>query len=144
MIISLELGVLLSVVGAVLGSVATSLIYRIPRRISWWEGRSFCVHCQQPLAPRDLIPILSFLWARARTRCCQKGLSWSYLWVELGSIGVCWWVVAMYGRSFDTLFWGVVAMAFMMLWWIDIDNSNNCYLYCNSKLERYTKISEGP
>ncbi|WP_127958391.1 prepilin peptidase [Serratia microhaemolytica] len=44
--------------------------------------RSYCDHCQQRLQIKDNIPLLSFLWLRGRTRCCQQAIPYYYPVVE--------------------------------------------------------------
>ncbi|HSH18091.1 MAG TPA: prepilin peptidase [Candidatus Saccharimonadales bacterium] len=34
------------------------------------RGRSMCTHCKHPLAARDLIPVVSFLWLGGKCRYC--------------------------------------------------------------------------
>lgn len=69
--------------GAIAGSVANAIIYRIPRKLSWFSGRSICPHCEHPLAWYDLVPLVSFLGLRGRCRCCGKNIGWRYFGVEL-------------------------------------------------------------
>jgi prepilin signal peptidase PulO-like enzyme (type II secretory pathway) len=41
-------------------------------KLSITRGRSMCVHCHHELAPRDLVPVLSYLMLRGKCRYCQK------------------------------------------------------------------------
>lgn len=67
-----------AVLGAVLGSGLNCLSFRMARGLSWSSGRSGCVHCGHPLAPKDLIPVLSFLLLKGRCRYCGKKISLRY------------------------------------------------------------------
>lgn len=71
------------VFGAMFGSVANALIYRLPRNISWAKGHSICPHCKHQLKALDLIPLLSFLGLRGVCRYCKKNIGWRYFLVEL-------------------------------------------------------------
>ncbi len=46
-------------------------------------GRSMCEHCGHTLAPKDLIPLLSWLSLSGKCRYCSAKLSWEYPVVEL-------------------------------------------------------------
>jgi general secretion pathway protein O len=90
--------------GAIVGSFLNVVIYRLPvlLKIRWqqeallqlaqplseiprfnlWLPHSYCPHCQHPVAARDNIPLLSFLWLKGKARCCGKRVSWCYPLVE--------------------------------------------------------------
>jgi leader peptidase (prepilin peptidase)/N-methyltransferase len=40
--------------------------------LSITTGRSMCTHCHHPLAAKDLIPVVSYLWLRGKCRYCGK------------------------------------------------------------------------
>ncbi len=70
------------------------MIYRLPRmltqtaddeRITLSTPGSSCPQCRQPIAWRDNIPLLSFLWLSRRARCCQAPIAWSYPLTELAT-----------------------------------------------------------
>ncbi len=50
----------------------------VAERGSIWRGRSACVHCGHRLAPRDLVPVLSWLMLRGRCRYCTQAISVRY------------------------------------------------------------------
>jgi leader peptidase (prepilin peptidase) / N-methyltransferase len=66
--------VILVVLGLCLGSFVNALIWRIrePKAPSIAKGRSMCTHCKHELAPRDLIPVVSYVMLRGRCRYCGK------------------------------------------------------------------------
>ena len=78
-------------VGLCIGSFLNVVIHRLPMGQSIMDPpRSTCPHCGEPLAARDNIPLLSYLWLRARCRHCQAPISLRYPIVELlgGAMGV--------------------------------------------------------
>ncbi|MCS6829495.1 MAG: prepilin peptidase, partial [bacterium] len=77
------IGLVVFIYGAVVGSFLNVLIYRLPRGLSIVKPRSHCPSCKTELHARDLIPLLSFLWQRAKCRYCGARISWRYFWVEL-------------------------------------------------------------
>lgn len=78
----------LLVLGGIVGSVLTAVIERLPTRRSLVAGRSACPRCGTTLAPRDLIPVVSFLVLRGRCRACRSAIPRWHLAVELGAIGL--------------------------------------------------------
>jgi prepilin signal peptidase PulO-like enzyme (type II secretory pathway) len=70
------------VIGLTLGSFATMLSYRLPRRLSIiWPG-SHCPVCKTPLRPRDLVPVVSWIVQRGQCRYCGTFTGWRYVSIE--------------------------------------------------------------
>lgn len=69
------------VLGAVLGSFINVLVIRM-REASSILGRSHCVHCQMPIRPRHLVPIVSWLLLKGRCADCGKRIHFQYPLVE--------------------------------------------------------------
>lgn len=76
-------GFIVFTLGAIAGSAANAFIYRLPRNISWFVGRSQCTHCKHELHVLDLVPILSYLFLGGSCRYCKKPIGIRYLAVEL-------------------------------------------------------------
>ena len=76
-------------VGSFLGVVAE----RWPKGTPFVLDRSRCPHCQHVLGPRDLVPLLSWLAARARCRYCGARLSIWYPAVEIAALALAAWAV---------------------------------------------------
>jgi leader peptidase (prepilin peptidase) / N-methyltransferase len=70
------------ITGAILGSFATMLSYRLPRRLSIVWPRSHCPACKTRLRPRDLVPLLSFAAQRGKCRHCGIFIGWRYFVIE--------------------------------------------------------------
>lgn len=68
--------------GSCIGSFLNVMIYRIPREIPFWKGRSFCTTCGKTIKPYDLIPVISYLFLRGRCRNCKMKISQRYPLVE--------------------------------------------------------------
>ena len=62
--------ILAAVLGLVFGSALGCLVQRLERGESWTRGRSRCDSCGRELAPRDLVPVFSYLALRGKCRFC--------------------------------------------------------------------------
>jgi leader peptidase (prepilin peptidase)/N-methyltransferase len=83
------------VIGAAAGSFLNMLIYRLPRRLSFWNPpKSFCPRCKHPLHSVDLVPLFSWLSTGGRCRYCKEPIAVRYFLVELlmgGLYTALWW-----------------------------------------------------
>jgi leader peptidase (prepilin peptidase)/N-methyltransferase len=71
-----------------IGSFLAVIAARLPAGKSFIVGRSACPHCGRPLAPRDLVPVLSWILQRRRCRYCSVGISPFYPLMEIGALVV--------------------------------------------------------
>lgn len=83
--------------GLIIGSFLNAVVWRLHeqkqgskskdqksgRNLSIAYGRSMCPHCGYTLEPRDLVPVLSWLWLRGKCRKCHQPISVQYPLVEL-------------------------------------------------------------
>lgn len=74
--------------GACVFSFLNVVIYRLPRGESVVRGRSHCPGCGRTLAPKELIPCLSYLLQGRRCLGCREKISSRYFWVETAG-GLC-------------------------------------------------------
>lgn len=58
--------------GLILGSFVNALVWRMHEGRDWVRERSECTHCHHTLAPKDLIPVVSWLMLRGKCRYCGK------------------------------------------------------------------------
>lgn len=72
-------------VGASVGSFLNVGIWRLPRGESLVRPASRCPHCRAAIAPRDNIPVLSWLLLRGRCRRCAGPVSPRYPLVEVAT-----------------------------------------------------------
>jgi leader peptidase (prepilin peptidase)/N-methyltransferase len=68
--------------GAIWGSFANVVIYRVPREMSVIRQRSRCGSCERPISAWDNIPLVSYLWLRGKCRHCGATFGLRYLVVE--------------------------------------------------------------
>lgn len=69
--------------GLLIGSFLNVVIWRVPRGESVIRPRSHCPKCDEPITPRDDIPLVSWLLLRGRCRHCGNPISARYPLVEL-------------------------------------------------------------
>jgi leader peptidase (prepilin peptidase) / N-methyltransferase len=68
--------------GLLFGSFLNVVIHRLPRGENIAYPGSHCPGCGKPIAPRDNVPVLSWLVLRGRARCCGTRISVRYPLVE--------------------------------------------------------------
>jgi leader peptidase (prepilin peptidase) / N-methyltransferase len=113
--------------GAIVGSFLNVVIYRMPLGKSLTNPPSKCPSCNYALGFWDNIPILSFLFLRARCRLCREPISWRYVMVELTC--ACLWV-SLYHRVAESsgISWveflaqALFAAVLLALVFIDLDH----------------------
>jgi leader peptidase (prepilin peptidase)/N-methyltransferase len=71
--------------GLLLGSFLNVCILRLPADESVVWPRSHCRQCNQPIANRDNIPVLSWLLLGAACRACGGRIAWRYPLIELAT-----------------------------------------------------------
>jgi prepilin signal peptidase PulO-like enzyme (type II secretory pathway) len=62
----------LILLGLCFGSFINALVWRLHQKRDWVTERSECPHCHHTLAPKDLIPVFSWLTLGGRCRYCHK------------------------------------------------------------------------
>lgn len=72
-----------AVLGLVVGSFLNVVIARVPKKESVVAPRSRCPGCSTTIAPRDNVPLVSWLLLRGRCRTCRAPISPRYPLVEL-------------------------------------------------------------
>ena len=88
-----------AVFGLIVGSFLNVVIYRVPRGESIVRPRSHCPECDAEIAPRDNIPVVSWLALRGRCRHCQARISPRYLLVEALTAALFVLVAIEFGES---------------------------------------------
>jgi leader peptidase (prepilin peptidase)/N-methyltransferase len=119
--VTASLIVIAGVFGLLVGSFLNVVIWRVPRGESIVSPPSHCPGCNAPIAPRDNIPVISWLLLRGRCRHCATKISARYPLVELSTGLLFAALAAQLGPHADLpafLYLGAIAVALAM---IDID-----------------------
>lgn len=113
--------VLIAVFGLAIGSFLNVVIWRVPRGENIASPPSHCPGCDNPISPRDNIPLLSWLLLRGKCRHCREPISIRYPAVELGT-GVLFAAFAIhFGLHADLPAYLYLAAIGVALAMIDID-----------------------
>lgn len=72
--------------GALWGSFANVCIYRLPNEGNIVSGRSYCPKCKKKISWFDNIPIISFIYLKAKCRCGDYKIPSQYFIVEILSL----------------------------------------------------------
>lgn len=103
----------------IIGSFIGVVVRRYPRGEAIGWSRSRCEGCGTVLAPRDLVPLLSWAATLGRCRHCRRRLSWFYPAIEMAALLIALIAVAIDGAPrvwLDCLFgWWLLALS-----WIDL------------------------
>ena len=112
---------LVVVLGLSLGSFANVLIYRLPREESLVHPPSRCPACGRRIRPIENIPVVSWIFLRARCRGCGARISVRYPLVELAGGALAATAVAIYGVSYASFAYGSLYIALLALIIIDLE-----------------------
>ena len=116
---------------ALLGTVVASFLNvccdRLPVGESLVYPPSHCSACQCRLAPKDLIPVFSYLWLHGRCRYCQASIPRRILWVEIGTgvlFGYLYWHYMVWhgGSAIELAVTAFYCCLFIVLLVIDLEH----------------------
>ncbi|MBB6051883.1 prepilin peptidase [Armatimonas rosea] len=114
--------------GAIVGSFLNVVIYRLPLGKHLSKPASHCPNCNHLITFWENIPLLSFLFLRARCSDCKAPISWRYFCVELFT--GCFWallyhtIVLPYQQltTWHFIFAALVSSVLIALVFIDLDH----------------------
>ena len=113
--------VLALVLGLCMGSFLNCFAWRIVHGESVLRGRSHCDACGHVLAPRDLVPVVSFLASKGRCRYCGCKLSKGHLLAELSTAAVYLAVVLTYDISLQALEYAIFGSLLLACAFADLE-----------------------
>lgn len=104
-----------------IGSFLNVCIYRIPLKKSIVFPSSHCPNCKSILKPIDLVPVLSYLFYRARCRYCKKRISPRYPLIEILTSVLIFLNFYVFGFSFKFFVNSFMTCVFIVASFIDFD-----------------------
>jgi len=102
------------------GSFANVCIYRLPVDKSMLTP-SECMHCQKPIPFYFNIPILSFIFLRGKTSCCQKPLAIQYPIVEALSAFGGMYIAYINGLNIDSILSFFFFLSILIIFFTDLN-----------------------
>lgn len=118
----LPLTVALFVVGALFGSFANVVIYRLPRGESVAFPASHCHSCRQPVRWYHNVPIFAWFWLRGKCAECGQKFSFRYPVVELLMASLFASAGAVFGLTWTLLEAVIFIFGLVTVSFIDIDH----------------------
>ena len=113
------LTVIFALLGVAVGSFLNVCIDRLPSGRSLVSPPSQCDVCQHRLSPKDLIPVVSYLWLRGRCRYCRAPIPLRSPLVEIISgllFALAYW---RYGLSIEFAVTAFYCSIFLVILFID-------------------------
>jgi leader peptidase (prepilin peptidase)/N-methyltransferase len=89
--------------GLAIGSFLNVVAARLPAGGSVVSPPSACPSCDTPIAPRDNVPVVSYLLLRGRCRHCDAPIHWKYPVVELATALLIAGCALKFGFTAETL-----------------------------------------
>lgn len=112
---------LAALIGLCLGSFASLLAYRLPRGLPVIGGRSRCPACSRALGPRDLAPVLSYLWRRGRCGHCGAAIGVHYPLIELAAAALSVLAVLAAGPGMDAALLALLGTGLLVIAVVDLE-----------------------
>jgi leader peptidase (prepilin peptidase)/N-methyltransferase len=106
------LSIILLIVSPFIGSFLACLADRMPAARPLVAARSACDHCDEKLAPVDLIPLLSWCLNGAKCRYCRTRISVYYPVVELAALSV---VISALAFTSGPIVWVTIGLGWTLL-----------------------------
>ncbi len=92
----------MAIIGYLVGGFLSRAAFRIPAEDPVMKPGSYCMHCKEPIAFADRIPVLGWFVVGGKCRHCGERVSWLYPVIELLTpllfVAVFWrfgWTIAM-------------------------------------------------
>jgi leader peptidase (prepilin peptidase)/N-methyltransferase len=108
--------------GLILGSFVNVCIHRIPKKKSIIFPGSHCMSCNEPISPRDNIPVFSYLLLNGKCRQCAKSISAIYPIIELVTALLLLLGFIKLGISIKFLIFCIIGPALLIISIIDINH----------------------
>ena len=109
------------VIGLCVASFINVVIYRVPNKMNFVSGRSFCPNCGNTLKPYDMIPVFSWLFLKGKCRFCKASISIRYPIVEFIGAILATLIFHHYGFTWFTPVVFVFSMVLLATAFIDFD-----------------------
>lgn len=113
--------ILVLIIGLVIGSFLNVCIYRIAREESIAFPASHCTSCGYELKPKDLVPVLSYIFLGGKCRSCKEKISIKYPLVEIINGLLYFLLYINYGLTLDFFKFSVLSSLLIVIGFIDFE-----------------------
>jgi len=112
--------IIVFILGSIWGSFSNVCIHRIPNNKSVVKGRSYCPACNKQIRWYDNIPLLSYIFLKAKCRDCSARIGIKYFIVELICALSFVLVFYLFGFSLTALLFFILSIFFVIIFFIDL------------------------
>ena len=112
--------IIVFILGSIWGSFSNVCIHRIPSNKSVVKGRAYCPACNKQIRWYDNIPLLSYIFLKAKCRDCSARIGIKYFIVELICALSFVLVFYLFGFSLTTLLFFILSIFFGIIFFIDL------------------------
>lgn len=110
---------LIILLGLLIGSFLNVCIYRIAREESISFPPSHCTSCGYNLRPKDLVPVLSYIFLGGKCRSCKEKISIQYPIVEILNAFLYFMVYIRYGFTLNFFKFCLLSSLLIVIGFID-------------------------
>ncbi len=114
--------IVITLIGACLGSFANVVIYRLPLGLSLIHPGSHCIACKKPVRWYQNIPIISCLLLRAKCANCKAYFGWRHFLVEFIMAALFYQIYSKFGFSPTGIEAYIFVFGLVVITFIDIDH----------------------
>lgn len=108
--------------GVSVGSFLNVVIYRVPKEISIFKGRSMCTNCNQTISAKDLIPVISYILLGGKCRHCKAKISPKYPLIEGLTAFLFFFIYLKYGTSVEFFAFAFLTSILVAVFFIDLEH----------------------
>lgn len=132
--------------GIIFGSFITMLSYRLPREENIISEPSYCINCNAPLKPLDLIPLFSWVLSLGKCRHCGFPVSIRYPLTELATGLIFVLIYFQKGLSYEGALLALLSIALITITIVDLEHRiipDSMQIYCLFLAIVYIFLNEG-
>ena len=104
--------------GLIFGSFLGSTVYRLANDKSLLTPRSYCPHCNRTILWYYNIPFFSYIWLKAKTKCCHSSISTFYPFIEV-STAIIFFINTFLFQNIDLILISFLSVILIIIFFTD-------------------------
>ena len=100
------------------GSFVASTVFRLGNEKSLLTIRSYCPHCKKTISWYYNIPLFSYLWLKAKTKCCNSSIPIFYPFIE-SATAVIFFINWAYFEYNDLVLISILSVILIIIFFVD-------------------------